>query len=166
MRLLLIRHATAVASGTPGIADDDRPLTSAGRRKFREVARGLARVVGRPDVLLSSPLPRAADTARIAAAAWGRLRPTLEPALARGVADIVPLLDDQPEDATVAMVGHEPTLSLLLAHLVGGAEPERVAFRKGGAALLRLTKAGDPAVRLDWFLRPRILRALGRPRRA
>jgi len=89
MKVLLVRHASAVASGTPGIADDARPLTPRGKARFRVAAQGLARIAHRPDVLLTSPLPRAWATAGIAARAFGRLEPTVEPALAHGsVADI------------------------------------------------------------------------------
>ena len=82
MKLLLIRHATAVPRGTPGVPDDDRPLTSGGKAKFLVAARGLARVTRRPDTLLTSPLPRARVTAEIAARAFERIEPTIEPALA------------------------------------------------------------------------------------
>src|SRR6266700_2259345 len=54
MRVLIIRHAAAVPSGTPGIADDDRPLTPKGAAKFRVAATGLARIADRPDVLLAA----------------------------------------------------------------------------------------------------------------
>src|SRR5262245_21183379 len=66
MRLLIIRHAIAVPRGTADIPDDERPLTKRGRRRFRTAAAGLARVVKRPDFVLSSPLPRARETAEIA----------------------------------------------------------------------------------------------------
>ena len=69
MRLLIIRHAAAVERGTPGLGDDDRPLTPKGKSRFRAAAKGLARIVARPDVLLTSPLPRARQTAEIAARA-------------------------------------------------------------------------------------------------
>src|SRR5262245_42757615 len=112
MKLTIIRHAIAVPSGTEGIADDDRPLTKKGRRRFRAVARGLAGVCGPPDVLLTSPLPRAAETAEIAAEAWGDVTPTSEPILAHGrVEDIIAVLARQAADHHVAIVGHEPTLS-------------------------------------------------------
>ena len=64
------------------MADDDRPLTPQGERKFRAAAKGLARVVDRPDLLLSSPLPRAKATADIAARAFRRIEAKVEPALA------------------------------------------------------------------------------------
>src|SRR2546422_8768247 len=116
MRLLIIRHAAAVPSGTPGIADDDRPLTPKGEAKFRVAAKGLARIAYRPDVLLTSPLPRARATAEIAARAFKRITPTVDPALARGsVAGIVAALKTHPLSATVAIGGHEPALSAVLA---------------------------------------------------
>jgi phosphohistidine phosphatase len=158
VRLLLIRHATAVPGGTPGVEDDDRPLTPRGRKRFRKAARGLARLMDRPDVLLTSPLPRAAETAEIVAHAFGKLEPRHDKALARGVSDIITLLRRQPSDAAVAIVGHEPTLSQVLARILGSGRPERLAFKKGGAALVDLPDESRTAGTLIWFLRPRVLR--------
>src|SRR5262245_44339989 len=111
MKLTIIRHAIAVPSGTEGVADDERPLTAKGRRRFEEVARGLAEVCEPPDVLLASPLPRAMETAEIAAAAWAKVTPTSEPALAQGDVDrILAVLAQHASDQHVAIVGHEPTL--------------------------------------------------------
>lgn len=162
MKLLLVRHAAAVPSGTPGIADDERPLTPKGRARFTVAAKGLARITGRPDVLLTSPLPRARATADIAARAFRRTQPMIEPALARASLDgIVAALGACPPAATVAIVGHEPTISALLARLLGAADGERLAFKKGGAALVDLPDGPTGAGRLVWFLKPKVLRALG-----
>lgn len=161
MRVLVIRHASAVPAGTPGIADDDRPLTARGRRRFKRAARGLARIARRPDVLLTSPLPRASATAAIAADAFGRIEPTVAEVLAHGsVAEIVTLLGRQPADAVVTVVGHEPTVSGLVARLVGGGSPAAFAFKKGGAALVDLPAGPRGHGRLIWFLKPWILRRL------
>ena len=161
MRLLLIRHAPAVPRDTPGIADDERPLTAKGTRKFRAAARGLARIARRPDVLLTSPLPRARKTAEIAAAAWKRLEPVVEPALAGDSAsDIVAAVGKRGSGATVAIVGHEPVLSEVLAQLLGAASSDRLAFKKGGAALVDLPDGIAAGGQLIWFLKPKILRAL------
>jgi phosphohistidine phosphatase len=161
MKLLIIRHAAAVPRGTPGIADDDRPLTPSGKTKFRAAAQGLARVTGRPDLLLTSPLPRAKATAEIAALAFKRVEPRIEPALAGESAEgIVAALGRLPPVQTVAIVGHEPVLSALLAHFLGASQPERLAFKKGGAALVDLPDGPAAAGKLVWFLKPRILRAL------
>lgn len=161
MRLLIIRHATAVPSGTDGVEDDERPLTPRGRKRFRAAAGGLARLMDRPDVILTSPLPRAAETAEIAARAFGKLEPRHERALAGGGTEaIINVLRRQPRDATVAIVGHEPVLSQLLARLLGSGRAERFTFKKGGVALVELPTEGRSAGRLVWFLRPRILRNL------
>jgi phosphohistidine phosphatase len=162
MKLTIIRHAIAVPSGTEGVPDDERPLTRKGRRRFEEVANGLAEVCERPDVLLTSPLPRAAETAEIAAQAWGDLTPISEPVLARGSVDqILAVLARQAPEQHVAIVGHEPTVSALLARLVGSGKAERLAFRKGGVAHLDVPGDVADGGRLEWFARPRILRALG-----
>jgi phosphohistidine phosphatase len=161
MKVLLIRHASAVPSGTPGIADDARPLTPRGQERFRVAAQGLARVAHRPDVLLTSPLPRARATAEITARAFGRLEPTVEPALAHGsVIEVVGVLSRQPPDFTVAVVGHEPMLSSLLARLLGASSGDGFAFKKGGAALVDLPGGPRASGRLVWLIKPRILRAL------
>lgn len=161
MKLLLVRHAAAVPRGMPGIPDDERPLTPKGRAKFSAAAKGLARIARRPDVLLTSPLPRARATAEIAARAFKRIEPTIEPALAHENLDgIVAALGAHPAGATVAIVGHEPTLSALLARLLGSAHGERLAFKKGGAALVDLPDGVSGGGVLIWFLKPKVLRAL------
>jgi len=163
MKLLIIRHAIAVPRGTPGVPDDERPLTPKGKKRFREAARGLARIARRPDVILTSPLPRALQTATIAAKAWGGVKPTIEPALAdANITKVVAAIEARPRDTTVAVVGHEPALSALLARLLGSPASERLTLRKGGAALVDLPGALSAGGRLVWYLRPRILRSLGR----
>ena len=161
MKALLIRHAAALPKGTPGVLDDERPLTTSGTTKFRAAARGLARITPRPAVLLTSPLPRAFATAEIAARAFKDMTPTIEPALAgQSVDAIVAALSLHPADATVAVVGHEPVLGAFLAQMLGAAQAERLAFKKGGAALVDLPEGPSAAGRLVWFLDPRTLRTL------
>jgi phosphohistidine phosphatase len=163
MTLLLLRHAVAVPRGTPGIPDDERPLTLTGRRRFREAARGLTRLVPRPALLLTSPLPRALATAEIAARAWGRVKPTRETALADdGPEPLLALLAAQPSGARVVLVGHEPQLSALLARLLGAPDGGLLTLEKGGAALVELTGAPAGGGRLVWHLPPEVLAALRR----
>ena len=164
MRVLVIRHAHA-AQQTPGMPDAERPLTAEGERGFRAAARGLARLV-RPDVLLTSPLRRARQTAAIAAAAWGAIEATPAPALASGdVAAILETLEMHPFDATVAMVGHEPTVSALVSQLapavreVPSSGP--LSFTPGAAALLEVSSLVGRSGRLLWFYSATAAAALG-----
>jgi phosphohistidine phosphatase len=161
MQLIIIRHAIAVPRGTPGIPDGERPLTAEGESKFREAARGLARLVDRPDLLFTSPWLRAKQTAAIAAAAWGRLEPKEEPAFAGGSFDEqAAVLDACPRNATVAVVGHEPHVSELLARLLGSPHDDRLAFKKGGVALVDVPGRLGDGGELTCFLPPKVLRKL------
>ena len=163
MRLIIIRHAIAVERGTPDIADEDRPLTRKGERRFREVARGLARIEPRPDLLLTSPLPRARQTAEIAAQAWGKLKPKKADVLAGGsFAEVAGLVDKLPRDSSVALVGHEPDVSELLAAILGSKDTAAFAFKKGGAAAVDVAGPLGQGGALLWALPPRPLRRLGR----
>ena len=161
MKVVLIRHAAAVPKGTPGVLDAERPLTSEGKVKFRSAARGLARIMPRPHVLLTSPLSRAQETAEIAAEAFTDIAPGIEPTLAdQDIDGILAALQTQPPDATVALVGHEPMLGALLARMLGCGQSEHLAFKKGGAAVVDLPDGPSTPGRLISFRDPRVLRTL------
>jgi phosphohistidine phosphatase len=150
MRLLIIRHAEAVPPGT--MRDAERPLTANGVQSFTAAARGLARLVPAPDVLLSSPLLRACQTAALIAAAWG-MEVTEEPALASGSLDrILSAVERQPQEGTIAVVGHEPTVSALVAELSGMVTPESVGFEPGAVALLEVDSLTARDARVVWLL--------------
>ncbi len=160
MKLLIVRHATAATSDTPGMADEDRPLTPRGRKRFKKAARGLAEIMPPPDLLLTSPLRRARETAEIAGKIWN-LTPSEEPLLAGGSPEaLLAAVAARSGNSVVALVGHEPDMSLLLAHVVGGLG-ERLPFKKGGAALVELDDGAAGNSRLIWFMPPRLLRTLG-----
>jgi phosphohistidine phosphatase len=161
MHLLIIRHAIALPRGTPGMADPDRPLTAQGEKKFEKTARGLTRLLGAPDAILTSPWVRARRTAEIAAAAWGAKEPKDTPALTGGdIGALEKALSGYGKKSTVAVVGHEPWLSALLAHLLGTSKEDRLVFKKGGAALVEVNASLADGGTLVWFLPPGVLREL------
>jgi phosphohistidine phosphatase len=118
--------------------------------------------VKRPDFVLSSPLPRARETADIAAREFGkRVEVTEEAALAGGtVEEISRMLDRHPGDSTIAIVGHEPDLSELLARILGTEHAGRLTFKKGGAALVDLPGSALDGGALVWYLPPRLMRGV------
>ena len=161
MRLLIVRHATAVPRGTPGIPDADRPLTRDGRARFRRTARGIVRQFDRPDALLTSPWLRATQTAAILAKAWGRVEPKQTTALAGGsFEEQAALLDRFPREVSVAIVGHEPYLSSLLARILGAHPADRLELKKGGVALVEVPGKLADGGALVAFLPPGLLRRL------
>ncbi len=67
MNLYIVRHAIAVDEGTADFEDSQRPLTDKGRRKMRQIAKGLRALGVEFDLILSSPYLRAQETAEILA---------------------------------------------------------------------------------------------------
>ncbi len=160
MELLIVRHASAVPHGTPGIPDDERPLTPRGEERFREAAVGLAGLLRCPDAILTSPLPRARRTAEIAAEAWQAPAVEALSALATGrFEDLAKALSRFSGEALVALFGHEPHVSALLGRLIGS-RGESLPFKKGAAALVELPGPLTEGGTLVWFLPPRVLRDL------
>jgi phosphohistidine phosphatase len=161
MRLLIVRHAIAVARGTPGIPDAERPLTPRGVKRFESAAAGLARVLPRPDAVLTSPWTRARQTAKILARSWGRLAPENTPALAGGGFEaLARVLAGYRKQACVALVGHEPWLSELLARLLASPHDERLEFKKGGVAVVDVPGRLEDGGRLVAYLPPALMRRL------
>lgn len=161
MQVLIVRHAIAVERGTPGVSEAARPLTPRGRKRFAEAARGLRTLLPPPDALLSSPLKRARQTAALLVRSFEGVSVRLAPELAQGhTAPVLKLLRAQGLKKRVALVGHEPYLSSLIAQLLHARASQAFELRKGGAALLEWDGT-TRAARLVWLLPPRVLRGLG-----
>jgi phosphohistidine phosphatase len=168
MEVVLIRHAIAeprVDEGGTQPNDALRELTTKGRRRMKRCARGLRVLVPRLDILATSPLARAAQTAEIVARAYDGMEPTTVPALkpGGGADGVVRWLREVESSGTVALVGHEPDLSELAIHLLTSLQHNFLAFAKGGAGLFEVP-AGVPAggAQLLWLATPRMLRRLDR----
>jgi len=165
MKLYVIRHGVAEERARGG-SDEARRLTERGRAKMMTAARGMRALGIRFDVLLTSPLARAEETAKIIAEEYrGTPVPRELTALAQGVAPPETLRALRPflRRSRVAVVGHEPGLSGLVALLLTGS-PDGLRFdlKKGGLVILELLDARAQGVVLQAVLTPRQLRRLGR----
>jgi phosphohistidine phosphatase len=125
MLVFFVRHAHA-EKGEP---DETRQLSQRGRDEARALAKQLAEHDARPELVLTSPLVRARQTAQALADEMGvqlrvdeRLSPGATVALVRQA------LDGQ--DGPVAVVGHQPDLSEIAFELTG----EDPGFPTGGVA--------------------------------
>jgi phosphohistidine phosphatase len=160
--LYLVRHAIAEERGAAWPDDDVRPLSRDGLRKWRRGASGFAAIAPEIDLILTSPLLRARQTADLLQA---RLpgRPPLEESDALGPdvppAVVLKRLRQRQLPGTVVLVGHEPALSRLAAallHLEGALD-----FRKGAAMAIVVSGLGARGPgRLEWYATPRLLRKL------
>jgi phosphohistidine phosphatase len=161
MELYLLRHGLAVERGTRGFEDDAaRPLTPRGRRQLRKISAAMKKAEREFDLILSSPLVRARQTAEIVAAGLKlKKRLKFSNALAPGGTAMILLRQLQrlkPAPEKVLLVGHEPELSRLISLLVTGGLELQLDFKKAGLCKLEAEKlhAGKCAT-LVWLLTPK-----------
>jgi phosphohistidine phosphatase len=164
MELYLIRHAIAERRD-PGRWPDDakRPLTQAGRERFVGVAHALQALGIAVDAVLASPYVRAWQTAEVLQDEAGWPAPTPCSELEPGVppATFVESLSGRSE-ASLALVGHEPDLSLLASLvLTGSSDGVRLELKKGGVICLYSGDTPTPGAGvLRWSAAPKLLRRL------
>jgi phosphohistidine phosphatase len=149
--LYFLRHGKA---GQPRQADDDaRELTDRGRTALRDAANLWRRLNLRPDVVLTSPLPRAAQTAQLLCEAVGG-EPLEDDRLRPGASwgDLARAMADHPDARRLMFVGHEPDLSSAIVELTGAAS---VRMRKGGLACLEFYGVPESGRgEIAWLLDP------------
>ena len=162
MILYLVRHGIAVDRADPkSPPEPERPLTAKGVQKTRSSALGMKELGVKPDMLITSPYVRAAQTAEIFAEALGfptpkiRLSNALKPAA--NPADIIKEISNLKAKELICF-GHAPHLDQLISHLVG-ARGVFTELKKAGAASLEHTGTHG-AWRLRWVLTAKVLRQL------
>jgi phosphohistidine phosphatase len=161
--IYLVRHAIAAERGDDWPDDSKRPLTEHGISRFKDGVGGLKELDAIIDEIFTSPLVRARQTADLLAAGIsGRPSVKVLDALAPGhaPATVMAHLAKAAKRTRLALVGHEPDLGELAAHLIGGRRP--LPFKKGGICRIDVagltSKAGGTLV---WFVTPKVLRRLG-----
>jgi phosphohistidine phosphatase len=161
MDLYLLRHGMAVERGTPGFKNDAaRPLTPKGRRQLRQTAAAMTKMELPFDLLLSSPLLRAKQTAEIVAERLKlkkRLKFSDELKPDGSMTNLLRQLNElNPLPESILLVGHEPYLGRLISLLISGDEKATIDFKKGGLCKLEVNKLrfGSCAT-LAWLLTPK-----------
>src|SRR5919108_4508981 len=157
MEVFLVRHGVAIPRDGD-VSDAFRPLTEKGRRRFRKTARSFARLGCEVDLILTSPLVRAVQTAEILAGE-----------VPHGEVDVPEQRDPRFEAVallqavrkranglrSVALVGHEPQISSVLAALAG-AGAETLDVKKGGIVRLDVRDASQRgSATAIWSLKPK-----------
>lgn len=167
MTLYILRHGSAENEPPGGGDDGARRLTARGREKAREAAAGMRALGLKFDAILSSPLPRAAETAELIAAAYpGGPAPETFAALSTGVApaETVAALKPYARHDHLVVVGHEPGLSGIASLLLtGSANSVSFDLKKTGMIALDLPDGIERrGAQLLWVLTPRQLRRMGK----
>jgi phosphohistidine phosphatase len=134
-------------------SDDERPLTEFGRKEILDVAKFLDRLKVRPDLVVTSPLPRASQTAKIAAEhlkAKLRTDELISPGF--GVNELRTVLMRH-RAKSLMLVGHEPDFTEVISRLTGAS----LKLSKGGVALLDVDLEPEKG-KLLWLFPPKFAR--------
>jgi phosphohistidine phosphatase len=150
MLLYLLRHADA---DTEAARDDDRRLSDKGRDQAKQVAHFCKEHKLQPSLILSSPLPRAHETAEPVAAAL-KVEVVVVPWLSSGMMPTTGMEELKAYRAhpCVMIVGHEPDLSALIAHFTGLPSPALLHIRKASLTAVHLDVVRAGAGRLEFSI--------------
>lgn len=160
MNLYLMRHANAgVSRGNPAV-DSKRALVKEGKEQCILMARLLSALKVQIDVIVSSPLKRAMQTAQFVGTEMGYdARVEVSPALAPDAdfADFQAMVAQYAECDGVLVVGHNPNLFTFLGRLITGNGGAAVRMRK--CAVARIDMDRHPPL-LKWLIDPRTARSI------
>jgi len=168
VELYLMRHGEAGKRIPMAARDSVRALTASGRQEVEEVGEALAKLGYRFDVVATSPLKRAKETASIVSEAlnrknrveeWSELTPEgSRSALYRRLTSVRP-------GSKVLCVGHEPYLTIAMGEISGRGGDDsagfRISLKKAGLAKLLVT-GFNPRIsgELRWLLTPKQIRRM------
>jgi phosphohistidine phosphatase len=163
MKLYILRHGEAGEPGGPKYKNDaDRPLTPKGIQRTKLLAHALRQMEITFDVIFSSPLVRARETAEIVERGLrlhGRLELTEHLAPSGDVEKLMHQLNKlRPAPGSILLAGHEPYLSSFISLLCTGGSHLSLTLKKGG--LCRMEVASLRCARcatLEWLLTPRVI---------
>ncbi|MBV5337724.1 MAG: phosphohistidine phosphatase SixA [Deltaproteobacteria bacterium] len=151
MEIYLVRHAEAVER-VEELEDSTRWLCKKGRKSLQKTASRLRKNRVRPDLIITSPLTRAVQTAELLMAEVGsraELIANNNLAPEATAEQVVELIRSQGKLNSIMLVGHEPLLGQTAALLL---KMERVAgLAKGSCLCLELHKNPEKPSRFNWY---------------
>jgi phosphohistidine phosphatase len=161
MIIYFVRHASAGQSVSNPKKDEKRPLDRDGIEQCGFIGRALAALNAQTDVIISSPLKRATQTASLVGNELGYegkllLEPAMKPEAS--YADFRRMLEKYSRHEAIMVVGHNPSITDFLARLIAKSGSEAlIDFKKGAVARAETVRN---SARLNWFFTPRIAREL------
>lgn len=161
MIIYFVRHASAGERVLNPKKDEKRPLDADGIEQCGYVGRALASLNVQPEVIISSPLKRATQTASLIGNEIGyegklQLETAMKPEAS--FADFRRMLDKYAKLEAIMVVGHNPSITEFLARIITKSGTEALLeFKKGAVARAETVRQ---AARLNWFLTPKLARAI------
>jgi phosphohistidine phosphatase len=161
MILYFLRHASAGEHVANPKKDEKRALDQEGIEQCGYIGRALAALEAQVDVIVSSPLKRATQTASLVGNELGyegklQIDPGLRPAA--GFADFRKLIEKYARQEAIMVVGHNPNLSQFLGMTISDSGCEAsIELKKGAVAKVEMRRSSGT---LQWCLTPKVARAL------
>lgn len=146
MNLLVFRHGAASPGTAPGERDADRPLTKTGYEEFEAAAATWARIAPPLDLILTSSLLRACQTAGIVARVCGADVPVRQRDDLRPESDSDAFLVSMPRAGSICIVGHMPFVGDLIGRLAAGSSDAHVPMAPGMGVLLDCVSRCDARI--------------------
>lgn len=162
MNCYFLRHGIAVEPAEWHGSDDDRPLTPDGCKRMEREAKAIAEFLPGLELIVTSPLLRARQTAEyVAERLQLRKRLIEDNRIAHGfnAQSCRAILADHADAESVMLVGHEPTMSTTIGKLIGGADIE---LKKAALAGIELVDRTSTSATLTCLIPPKVLVKLGR----
>src|ERR1700727_83496 len=161
MIIYFLRHASAGEHLLNPKKDEKRALDKEGNEQCGYVGRALAAIEAQVDVIISSPLKRATQTASLVGNEMGyegklQVEPALRPEAT--FADFRKMLEKYSRQESIMVVGHNPNLSQFLGAVISESGCEAsLELKKGGVAKVEMRRTSGT---LQWCVTPRLLRTL------
>lgn len=157
LSLYFLRHGQAGNRADWRGGDAQRPLTVEGTRRMERAAAAIAKLGLGLDLIISSPLARAHQTAEIVATALGaptRLITDNRLAPGFGPTQLARIVGEHRQAKSLMLVGHEPDFSETIGQVTGGS---RIVVKKGALACVRIDDPTSRQGTLVWLIPPKVL---------
>jgi len=162
MQIYFLRHANAGEPKLSPASDEKRSLDKLGIQQSHDVGRMLAALEITVDAIISSPLPRAMQTADVVASELGHKEKVIVDSALRpgaGYEQFQELLRRYSGKDAIMVVGHNPNLTEFLNRtLANDASLNVVELKKGSIA--RVEKEGRSPAALKWYMTPKVVRSI------
>ena len=161
MFLYFLRHASAGQRFTSAKKDEKRGLDKDGIEQCGYIGRALAALGVQVEIIVSSPLKRATQTASLVGNEMGHegklvIENALRPEAA--FSDFQKMLEKYARQDSVLVIGHNPNLREFLGRVISDSGCEAVVdLKKGAVAKVEMRRNSGS---LSWCFTPRILRTL------
>jgi phosphohistidine phosphatase len=165
MVIYFLRHANAGSKHFSNPTEDEkRPIDKLGEGQSHDVGRALASIGVTANVIISSPLTRAVQTAAIVSQELGHEeRIVLDDALRPEATfeQFKALLNRYKDQAAVLVVGHDPSMTEFVNRVLSDGRPlAAIEMKKGGVAKVEI-EIRRPAV-LKWCMPPKVVQKIQR----